>query len=451
MRAILTPFSLTLALAASTALAQREDVTTFTLENGMDVVVIEDHRSQALTNMVWYRVGAADEPAGKSGIAHFLEHLMFKGTDDMAAGEFSATVSANGGTDNAFTSQDYTAYYQDVAADRLDLMLKMEADRMVDLRMTEQEVTTERDVILEERNMRVENSPQALFSEQSDAALYMNHPYGIPVIGWRQEMEGLNQEDALTFYKEYYAPNNAILVVAGDVNPEDVRTMAEEHFGPLAPNPDLGPRVRPQEPPQLAERRLKFSDPRISQPYLLRSYLAPERNAGDQREAAALTLLSSLLGGDSTTSYLATKLQFDTQTAVYTGTSYAGMSLDKTKFTFVLVPADGVSLEEAEAAMDQAIADFIAEGPDPEDLERIKTQFRASEIYAMDSTSSRANRYGAALAIGLTVEDVQQWTPTVLDITAEEIVEAAKAVLDRRRSVTGYITSGMDTDKGTEG
>lgn len=451
MRAILTPFSLTLALAASTALAQSEDVTTFTLENGMDVVVIEDHRSQALTNMVWYRVGAADEPAGKSGIAHFLEHLMFKGTDDMAAGEFSATVSANGGTDNAFTSQDYTAYYQDVAADRLDLMLKMEADRMVDLRMTEQEVTTERDVILEERNMRVENSPQALFSEQSDAALYMNHPYGIPVIGWRQEMEGLDQEDALTFYKEYYAPNNAILVVAGDVNPEDVRTMAEEHFGPLAPNPDLGPRVRPQEPPQLAERRLKFSDPRISQPYLLRSYLAPERNPGDQREAAALTLLSSLLGGDSTTSYLATKLQFDTQTAVYTGTSYAGMSLDKTKFTFVLVPADGVSLEEAEAAMDQAIADFIAEGPDPEDLERIKTQFRASEIYAMDSTSSRANRYGAALAIGLTVEDVQQWTPTVLDITAEEIVEAAKAVLDRRRSVTGYITSGMDTDKGTEG
>ncbi|MEY8882223.1 M16 family metallopeptidase [Donghicola sp. XS_ASV15] len=451
MRAILTPFSLTLALAASTALAQSEDVTTFTLENGMDVVVIEDHRSQALTNMVWYRVGAADEPAGTSGIAHFLEHLMFKGTDDMAAGEFSATVAANGGTDNAFTSQDYTAYYQNVAADRLDLMLEMEADRMVDLRMTDQEVGTERDVILEERNMRVENSPQALFSEQSDAALYMNHPYGIPVIGWRQEMEELSQEDALSFYKEYYAPNNAILVVAGDVNPEDVRAMAEEHFGPIAPNPDLGPRVRPQEPPQLAERRLKFSDPRISQPYLLRSYLAPERNAGDQREAAALTLLSRLLGGNSTTSYLATKLQFDTQTAVYSGTSYAGMSLDKTKFTFVLVPADGVSLEEAEAAMDQAIADFIAEGPAPEDLERIKTQFRASEIYAMDSTSSRANRYGAALAIGLTVEDVQQWTPTVLDITAEEIVDAAKSVLDRRRSVTGYITSGMDADTGTEG
>ncbi len=451
MKAILSPLGLTFGLFATSALAQADDVTTFTLDNGMDVVVIEDHRSSALTNMVWYRVGAADEPAGKSGIAHFLEHLMFKGTEDMEAGEFSATVAANGGTDNAFTSQDYTAYYQDVAADRLDLMLGMEADRMVNLRMTEAEVLTERDVILEERNMRIENSPQALFSEQADAALYLNHAYGIPVIGWRQEMEGLTQEDALSFYHQYYAPNNAILVVAGDVVPSEVRDLAQKHFGDLEPNPDLGPRVRPQEPPQLAERRLSYSDPRISQPYLIRSYLAPERDSGDQRKAAALTLLANLLGGDGTTSYLATKLQFDTQTAVYTGASYTGMSLDDTKFTFVVVPSPGVELPDAEAAMDQAVADFIAEGPDPDDLERIKTQFRASEIYAMDSTSSRANRYGAALSIGLTVEDVQSWVPTVLDITAQEIVDVAKEVLNRRSSVTGFVTVGESADLGTEG
>lgn len=264
-------------------------------------------------------------------------------------------------------------------------------------------------------------------------------------------MEGLTQGDALSFYHQYYAPNNAILVVAGDVIPSEVRDLAQKHFGDLEPNPDLGPRVRPQEPPQLAERRLSYSDPRISQPYLIRSYLAPERDSGDQRKAAALTLLANLLGGDGTTSYLATKLQFDTQTAVYSSASYRGMSLDDTKFTFVVVPSPDVELPDAEAAMDEAIAGFIAEGPDPDDLERIKTQFRASEIYAMDSTSSRANRYGAALSIGLTVEDVQSWVPTVLDITAEEIVDVAKEVLNRRSSVTGYVTVGAATDLGTEG
>jgi zinc protease len=227
--------------------------------------------------------------------------------------------------------------------------------------------------------------------------------------------------------------------------------LAEKHFGDLEPNPELGPRVRPQAPPQRAERRLSFSDPRICQPYMIRSYLAPERDSGDQREAAALTLLSNLLGGDGTTSYLATKLQFDTQTAVYTSASYSGATLDDTKFTFVVVPAPGVELSEAEAAMDDAIQAFIAEGPDTDDLERIKTQFRASEIYAMDNTSTRANRYGAALSIGLTVEDVQNWVPTVLDITEEEIIEVAKSVLKRSSSVTGYVTAGDPPEAGTEG
>ncbi len=295
-----------LALSAATGLmlalpALAETVSDFRLPNGLEVVVIEDHRAPVVTHMVWYRVGAADEPPGHSGIAHFLEHLMFKGTDEMSAGEFSATVEAQGGDDNAFTSWDYTAYFQRVAADRLDLMMKMEADRMRDLQMTEEDVRTERQVVLEERSQRTDSDPGAVFSEQSRAAAYLNHPYGIPIIGWRHEIEQLGREDAFSFYRTYYAPNNAILVVAGDVDPAEVRRMAEEHYGALEPTPNLPERLRPQEPPQLAERRLTFSDPRVAQPYVSRSYLAATRETGAQEKAAALTILAELLGGSPTT------------------------------------------------------------------------------------------------------------------------------------------------------
>jgi len=266
------------------------EVSHYELDNGMEVVVLEDHRAPVVAHTVWYKIGAADERLGKSGIAHFLEHLMFKGTDDLEAGELSETVTRNGGSDNAFTSWDYTAYYQRVAADRLPLMMEMEADRMRDLEMSEDDVATERQVILEERNQRIDNDPGALFREQMRAAQYLNHPYGIPIIGWRQEMEQLSREDAFNFYHEYYAPNNAILVVAGDVDPDEVYELAKTYYGPVAPSPDLEPRLRPQEPPQLAERRLKMSDPRVAQPYITRSYLAPERDPGAQEKAAALTL-----------------------------------------------------------------------------------------------------------------------------------------------------------------
>src|SRR6056297_2059317 len=243
--------------------ATAEEVTSFALDNGMEVVVIEDHRAPVVVHTVWYRVGAADESPGKSGISHFLEHLMFKGTETLGPGEFSDVVAANGGTDNAFTSFDYTAYFQRVAADRLDLMMEMEADRMVNLQLSQEDISTERDVIIEERNQRVENSPGALFREQRRAAQYLNHRYGIPVIGWRHEMEALDLDDALDFYSTHYAPNNAILVVAGDVTPEGVRALAEKHYAPIPANKDLPPRDRPQEPPQLAERRMEMKDARV--------------------------------------------------------------------------------------------------------------------------------------------------------------------------------------------
>ncbi len=413
-------------------------VTSFTLDNGMKVVVIEDHRAPAVTQMVWYRAGSADEPPGMSGVAHFLEHLLFKGTETLEPGEFSATVARHGGTDNAFTSYDYTAYFQRIAADRLGLVMEMEADRMVNLRLSENDIATERDVVLEERNQRVDNSPAALFRERMGAMQYLNHPYGMPIIGWRHEMEALDRAAAVGFYNTYYAPNNAILIVAGDADPEEVRALAEKYYGPLPANPNLPERIRPQEPPQLAERRLSLRDPRVSQPYLARSYLAPERDSGAQREAAALTLLAALLGNGQT-SVLNEALQFEQSIAVQVGAWYSGMSLDDTSLDLVVVPAPGVTLDEAEAALGEVLTGFLETGPDPEQLKRIKSQLRAQEIYERDDVTALAQRYGRALAQGLTVADVQAWPDILQEITAEEIMDAARSVLDRERSVTGYL------------
>lgn len=414
-------------------------VTEFTLNNGLQVVVIEDHRAPVVTQMLWYKTGRADEPAGQSGIAHFFEHLMFKGTDTVAAGEFSAIVAANGGSDNAFTSNDYTAYFQRIAADKLPDMMRLEADRMANLNLSAENVATELRVILEERAQRVESEPSALFREQLSAAQYLNHPYGIPVIGWRHEMQGLSREKALAFYKTHYAPNNAILVVAGDVDPAQVKTLAQTHYGPLPPSTTLPPRIRPAEPPQLAARRLQMADSRVAQPYISRSYLAPERNAGDQTQAAALTILARILGGSGTTSVLARALQFDSQTAVYTSAAYDGTAVDPTTFGLVVVPSAGVSLTDAEAALDAALAKFMAQGVNADDLARIKTQIRAEQIYARDNVGDLARMYGAALAVGLTVQDVQDW-PAVLDaVTARDVMNAASQVLRAETSVTGWL------------
>ena len=431
--------SIAIVLPAGPSVAE-DQVTSFTLDNGMDVVVIEDHRAPVVVHMVWYRAGAADEKAGVSGVAHFLEHLLFKGTKTMEPGEFSATVARNGGRDNAFTSYDYTAYFQRVAADRLDLMMQMESDRMVNLQLGEDDIKTERDVIIEERNQRVENSPGALMREQKNAAQYMNHPYGVPIIGWQAEMQELGLQDALDYYQTYYAPNNAILIVAGDVTPDTVRTLAQTHYGKLPANPDLPQRARPQEPRQMAERRLTFQDPRVAQPYVTRSYLAPERDSGAQEKAAALTLLAEILGGGST-SVLAEALQFDSRQAVNTAAYYSATSLDDTTFNLVVVPAPGVTLQQAEDAMDDVIAGFLETGIDTDQLDRIKMQYRASMIYERDDVNRMANRYGRALTQGLTIEDVQAWPNIVQAVTPDDIMAAARDVLDRDNAVTGWLTT----------
>lgn len=420
-------------------------VTSFKLDNGMEAVVIEDHRAPVVTHMVWYRVGSADEEAGKSGIAHFLEHLLFKGTPSIPPGEFSKIIAANGGNDNAFTSYDYTGYFQRVAADRLSLVMSMEADRMQNLVLTDEIVATERDVVLEERNSRVENSPGSKFSEQRRAAAFMNHRYGVPIIGWKHEIEKLNRTDAFAFYEKYYAPNNAILIVAGDVTPEQVKSLAEEHYGPLKPSAHIKQRARPQDPPQLSPRRLSFSDPRVRQPYVIRTYLAPTRGSGSAKEAAALTYLSELLGGSGLSSVFGQELQLKQKIVVSSGAFYDGLSLDPDLFGMYVVPVPGVSLEDAEKALDDVLALFLETGPDLDHLERIRAQIRANEIYARDSQHGMARRYGSALTAGLTVADVQAWPQILGEVTPEDIMNAARKLLDKRKSVTGYL---MGADRG---
>jgi len=426
-------------LTGMAAMAAAQEVTTYTLDNGMDVVVVEDHRAPVVVHMVWYRIGSADEPVGASGVAHFLEHLLFKATDTLESGEFSTVVAANGGSDNAFTSYDYTAYFQRIASDRLELMMQMESDRMNNLRLTPEDIETERQVIIEERNQRTENSPGALVREQIRGAQYLNHRYGVPIIGWMHEMQELSLQDAVDFYHLYYSPNNAILVVAGDVEPEAVLALAETYYGVIPAEPELPARLRPAEPPQRAERRLIYEDARVAQPYVTRSYLAQERDGGAQEEAAALVYLAEILGGSSFTSVLGEKLMFDTQTALYTGAFYDEDSLDVTTFGLTVIPSDGVSLQEAEDAMDAALAAFTEEGIDPEQMERIRTQLRASEIYARDNVEGIARRYGAALTQGLTIADVQAWPEVLQAVTEEQVMAAAAAVFDRNSSVTAWV------------
>ena len=428
---------LALLLMPGAALAER--VKDFMLDNGMQVVVVEDPRAPVVVHMVWYRVGAADEPAGKSGIAHFFEHLMFKGTETVPSGAFSRIVSAEGGSDNAFTSWDYTAYFQRVASDRLDLVMQMEADRMTNLTLDPAEVDTERAVVIEERAQRTDSDPSGLFDEQRRAAQYLNHPYGIPIIGWKHEIEGLTREDALAFYEAHYTPENAILIVAGDVTADAVRALAQKHYGPIPARGAAVPRVRPVEPPQLAERRLTLEDARVGQPYFIRSYLAPPRRTGAQQEAAALMVLSNLLGGSSATSVLGRALEFDRKLAVQASAFYLPNALDDTLFSIAVSPAQGVTLAEAEAALDEVLAEFLETGVDAEDFARLMTRLRAQEIYGLDNTQSVARNYGVALTTGLTVQDERDWPAILQAVTPEQVMEAARNVLQTRNAVTGYL------------
>ncbi len=434
---------LTLAFSASGVRAQTtvtsERPTTFTLPNGLQVVVIQDRRTPVVTQMIWYKVGSADETPGKSGLAHFLEHLMFKGTSRHPAGEFSKTVLRIGGNENAFTSTDYTGYFQRVPREQLGKMMEFEADRMTGLILKDENVLPERDVVLEEFNMRVANNPDARLSEQILAALYLNHPYGRPVIGWRQEIEKLDREDALAFYKRFYAPNNAILVIAGDVEPGDIRPMVERTFGEIPAQPAISAqRIRPQEPVPAAPRTVTLSDPRVEQTSVRRYYLVPSASTAAAGESPALDVLAQLMGSGSN-SYLYRALVVDRQLAVSAGAGYQGTALDATQFVIAASPKPGVEFSQVEQVIDQVISDLAQNPARSEDLERVKTQLIAQAIYAQDNQATLARWYGAALTSGLSIDDIRSWPDRIRAVTAEQVRDAAQKWLDKKRSVTGYL------------
>lgn len=423
--------------AQSTVTSERP--TTFTLDNGLQVVVIQDHRTPVVTQMIWYKVGSADETPGKSGLAHFLEHLMFKGTEKHPSGEFSQTVLRIGGNENAFTSLDYTGYFQRVTRDHLATMMEFEADRMTGLVLKDENVLPERDVVLEEFNMRVANNPEARLNEQMMAALYLNSPYGRPVIGWRHEIEKLNREDALAFYKRFYAPNNAILVIAGDVDPKEVRPLVQRTFGGIARQPAIAAqRTRPQEPPPAGPRTVTLADPRVEQTSLRRLYLVPSAATAAAGESPALDVLAQLMGGGSN-SYLYRALVIDKPLAISTSASYQGTALDDTYFSVAVSPKPGVEFAQIEQAIDTVLAEVSVNPVRAEDLERVKTQLIAAAIYAQDNQTSLARWYGAALTSGLSVDDIRSWPERIRAVTAEQVRAAAQAWLERKRSVTGYL------------
>jgi zinc protease len=428
---------LALVLAAPPAASRVFDPETFTLANGMQVVVITNRRAPIISHMVWYRVGAADELQGHSGIAHFLEHLMFKGTREVGPGEFSRVVQRNGGRLNAFTSHDYTGYFENVARDRLEVVMRLEADRMVNLSLAENEVNSERDVILEERRQVTDSRPSARLAEQLSAALYLNHPYGRPIIGWMHEMRELTRADANAWYQRWYAPNNAILVVAGDISAAELRPLAERYYGSIPSRP-VPQRARPQEPPPQAERRVTLRDPRVAQPEFSRVWLAPSYHSDGREHAYALEVLSDILGGGQT-ARLARALVMDRELAVGAGSYYDADALDQTSFSVRVNARPGVDIAAVEAAVDDEIARVVNDGVTAEEVARAIARMQAAAVLGRDSLQNAARVFGEVLTTGGTVEDVEAWPDRIAAVTAAQVNAAARAILRPERSATGLL------------
>lgn len=418
--------------------AEDNGVRSFTLSNGLEVVVIPDHRAPVVTHMLWYHVGSADEDPGKSGIAHFFEHLMFKGTKTYPAGEFSQKVAEIGGQENAFTSYDYTAYYQQVSPDALEMVMTYEADRMENLILNDDVIGTERDVVMEERRSRTDSDPSSLLSEEVSATLYQNHPYRIPVIGWMHEIEQLNLKDALAFYERYYTPNNATLVVSGDVDEATVRALAEKTYGKVKRRAEPGPRLRPQEPEQNTRRIVSLTDARVSQPSFQKLWVAPSYTSAKPGQAEALDLLGEILGG-SIRSRIYQSLVVKQGIAAGAGAYYQGGSLDDGSFGVYGAPRGDATLEDVEAAVDAEIARIIKDGITEDELVKARNRFLKSVIFSRDSQTGMARIYGSTLSTGQTIKDIDEWPDRIKAVTTRQIQEVAKAYLVDARSVTSYL------------
>lgn len=413
------------------------------LKNGLQIVVIPDNRAPVVTHMLWYKVGSADETPGKSGIAHFLEHLLFKGTKANPDGAFSKRIAAIGGQENAFTSSDYTGYFQRVAPTHLAEMMALEADRMRNLVLTDEVVLPERNVVLEERSSRIGNNPSARLGEAIDASFYKNHPYRFPVIGWEHEIKQLNRADAFAFYEKHYTPENAVLIVAGDVVPQEVFDLAKATYGTILRNGDAQPRLRPVEPPIETARTVTLANAQVKQPSVQRSFLTPSYSTAEGPEAAALALLSEILGGGPT-SRLYTSLVLNGGPATAAGSWYRGQQLDSGRISVYAVPNGDKNLEELIEKVQKIIDAIKTDGINQEELDKARNRMISDTVYAQDNQTSLARIIGVGLTTGLTLEAIQNWPGLLQSVTTDDVQRVARQYLNANRSITGYLQSADD-------
>jgi zinc protease len=413
----------------------------YTLANGLQVVVIPNHRAPVVTHMVLYKVGAADEVLGTSGIAHFLEHLMFKGTPGFPPGEFSKAIRAMGGNDNAFTSDDFTAYFQSVPADKLETVMRMEAGRMRGVNPPPDHFLSERKVIVEERSQRTDNNPEARFSEQMDAMLFVNHPYAKPIIGWKNEMEALTWDDAKAFYDRWYGPNNAILVVSGDVTGDQVLALAQTIYGPVAKT-DVPERARPIVPPLDGLPELTMRDPLVKEPMVQTIYRAPSSRQNKQESLALQVLQEIMSGGSSARLYRI--LVAEQKIATDAGLSYSGDAWDDGRLSLYAIPSEGQDIRALKTALDDQLRSVIKDGVTDQEVRDAISRMRTQVIYSRDSLSGPAMIFGQALTTGSTIDDIEYWDYDIQTVTAAQIQDAAKKYMNpddaaRRAPVTGYL------------
>lgn len=404
------------------------EVHEYQLDNGMKIFVKEDHRAPVVASMVWYKVGSSYERNGTTGISHVLEHMMFKGTEKFGPGEFSRIIAENGGKDNAFTSRDYTAYFQRLHTDRLEISIKMESDRMRGMKVADEEFAKEIQVVMEERRMRTEDNPESLTFEAFNATAFTTNPYRWPVIGWMNDLENMTAQDIRDWYKVWYAPNNATYVVAGDVDPEEVYKLAKKYFGPLEPIEQITPPKPQTEPEQKGERRITVKAP-AELPYLLMGYKTPSvTGASEEWEPYALDVLSSVLDGGNSARF-AKNLIRGQQIAASAGAGYSPFSRLDTLFLFDGNPAQGHTIEALEKAIRAEISKVKDELVDEDELARIKAQVIAGDVYQLDSVFYQAMKIGQFETMGLNWRLSDQYAERIQQVTAEQVREVARKYL----------------------
>jgi zinc protease len=399
----------------------------YKLDNGLKIIVREDHRAPVVVSQIWYKAGSSYEKNGTTGVAHVLEHMMFKGTQKHGPNEFSKIISANGGRENAFTGQDYTAYFQQLEQSRLHISFEMEADRMQNLNMSAEEFAKEVKVVMEERRMRTDDRPQAMTYEQFNATAFVNSPYHHPIIGWMTDLKNMTVDDAQQWYNHYYAPNNATLVVVGDVNPQEVAQLAQKYYGPV-PERDV-PALKPQrEIDQMGMRRITVKA-QAQLPYLLMGYKVPViKTADEEWEPYAIEVLAYVLdGGDS--ARFTRNLIRGQQVAAGVGAGYDPYSRLDDLFTISGTPAQGRSAEELEQAIRGEIEKVQTELVSDEELQRIKAQVVAGKVYEKDSIFYQAMQIGTLETVGLDWRLMDEYVDRVRAVTAEQIQQVAKKYL----------------------